>query len=189
MQHYWRTSAIILSLATGISPAVAQSPAPAPEPQQRSQQEDWQHTPSGKMGKEEPSSHAPSAKPMDNAALVNGSLAVPGAPQNSEMVPAKFSEKNAADDKLVTAAYTFKTLSPEQRRAIYQGLKDQAPAQSVAAPLSSELPVEVKLQSVPEAVAAQVPQTRGYQYIVVPDQVLLVSPATRVVVGAFSDAG
>jgi hypothetical protein len=187
MQHYWCTSAIILSLVTGVSPAVAQSPAP--EPQQRTQQENWQHTPSGQMGKEEPSSHAPSAKPMDNAALVNGALAVPGAPQNSETVPAKFSEKNAADDKLVTVAYTFKTLSPEQRRAIYQGLKDQAPAQSVVSALASELPIEVTLQSVPEAVAAQVPQIRGYQYIVLADQVLLVSPATRIVVGALSDAG
>jgi hypothetical protein len=38
--------------------------------------------------------------PAQNNALVNGALAVPGAPANTETVPAKFSAKNAADDKL-----------------------------------------------------------------------------------------
>jgi len=60
--------------------AVAQQAAPAAEPQQREQQEKAQQTPSGKMGKEEPSSHAPSDKPADNSVFVNGALAVPGAP-------------------------------------------------------------------------------------------------------------
>src|SRR5215472_13132981 len=36
------------------------------------------------------------------AAFVNGALAVPGAPANTDTIPAKFSEKNAADDKLIT---------------------------------------------------------------------------------------
>ena len=77
------------------------------------------------MGKEEPSSHAPSAKPADNSVFVNGALAVPGAPENTDTVPAKFSEQNAADDKLSIAAYTFKLLTEEQRRAIYTALKGQ----------------------------------------------------------------
>src|SRR5262249_31402022 len=32
-------------------------------------------------------------------AFVNGALAVPGAPANTDTIPAKFSEKNAADDR------------------------------------------------------------------------------------------
>ena len=65
----------------------------------------------------------PNASPPANAVLVNGALAVPGAPANTDTVPAKFSAKNAADDKLITLAYTFKTLTDEDRRAIYQALK------------------------------------------------------------------
>src|SRR5262249_1215719 len=67
-----------------------------------------------------------------NAAFVNGALAVPDAPANTDTVPAKFSAKNAADDALITIAYTFKTLTDDERRAIYQALKGQ-PAAAVNA--------------------------------------------------------
>src|SRR5262249_49570553 len=55
----------------------------------------------------------PNASPPANAVFVNGALAVPGAPANTDTVPAKFSAKNAADDKLITIAYTFKTLTDD----------------------------------------------------------------------------
>ncbi len=87
--------------------AAAQQPTPPADAQQQSQQEKAQQTPSGKMGAEEPSSHTPNAKPQENAVFVNGALA--GAPANTDTVPAKFSKKNAADDELITVAYTFKT--------------------------------------------------------------------------------
>jgi LTXXQ motif family protein len=70
----------------------------------------------------------PDASPPANAVFVNGVLAVPGAPANTDTVPAKFSARNAADDKLITIAYTFKTLTDEERRAIYQALKGQPAA-------------------------------------------------------------
>jgi hypothetical protein len=106
-----RTGSLVLALLGGTAlsagKAVAQQQQPpAAEPQQQQQQEKAQQTPSGKMGKEEPSSHAPSAKPADNSVFVNGALAVPGAPENTDTVPAKFSEQNAADDKLSIAAYS-----------------------------------------------------------------------------------
>jgi len=103
----------VVSLLSGVSLAAAQQAPPPAEPQQQIQQEKAQQTPSGQMGKEEPTSHAPSAKPQDSAALLNGALAVPGAPMDTDTVPAKYSEKNAADDKLITVAYTFKMLTPE----------------------------------------------------------------------------
>ena len=160
---------------------------PAAEPQQQQQQEKAQQTPSGKMGKEEPSSHAPSAKPADNSVFVNGALAVPGAPENTDTVPAKFSEQNAADDKLSIAAYTFKLLTEEQRRAIYTALKGQPAGPAFNADIGAELPSSVELRPMPDDVVARVQQTKDYRYAVADNRVLLVSPVTRYVVGIFVD--
>src|SRR5215831_4397130 len=117
-----RTSALALAFVVSVGLAAAQQQPPAADPQQQSQQEKAQQTPSGQMGKEEPSSHAPSAAPPANAVFVNGALAVPDAPANTDTVPAKFSAKNAADDALITVAYTFKTLTDDERRAIFEAL-------------------------------------------------------------------
>jgi len=179
---------LVLALLGGMSIAAAQQPPPAADGQQREQQEKAQETPSGQMGKEEPSSHAPTAKPQSNAVFVNGALAVPGAPENSDTVPAKFSEKNAADDKLITVAYTFKLLTDEQRRAIFEALKDRPAGAAFNADVGTELPLSVELKAVPDEVTRRVPQTEGYRYAVADNRVLLVSPVTRVVVGAFPDA-
>ena len=185
-----RTSSLVLVLlGAGFSAglAVAQQAPPAAEPQQQQQQEKAQQTPSGQMGKEEPSSHAPSPKPADNSVFVNGALAVPGAPENADTVPSKFSAKNAADDKLITLAYTFKLLTDEQRRAIYDGLKGQPAGPAFNADVGVELPLSVELRPVPNDVAARVQQTGDYRYAVAADRVLLVSPVNRVVVGVFMD--
>ena len=185
-----RTSSLVLVLlGAGFSAglAVAQQAPPAAEPQQQQQQEKAQQTPSGQMGAEEPSSHAPSQKPADNAVFVNGALAVPGAPANTDTVPAKFSAKNAADDKLITLAYTFKLLTDEQRRAIYDGLKGQPAGPAFNADVGVELPLSVELRPVPNDVAARVQQTGDYRYAVAADRVLMVSPVNRVVVGVFMD--
>ena len=83
----------------------------------------------------------PNASPPANAVFVNGALAVPGAPANTDTVPAKFSAKNAADDKLITLAYTFKTLTrhlPSAQgsagRRLQRGCRDRAAARGRAAP-------------------------------------------------------
>jgi hypothetical protein len=109
---------------------------------------------------------------------------VPGAMPDSEAVPSTLSEKNAAEDKLPTFAYTFKNLTDEQRRLIYQMLKSQpAPASALNATVGTKMPPSVELQPVPPEVVARVPQTNGYQYAVAGDKVLLVAPEARVVVG------
>ena len=174
-----RTGSLVLALlgATALSAgnAVAQQQQPpAAEPQQQQQQEKAQQTPSGKMGKEEPSSHAPSAKPADK-------------PGNTDTVPAKFSAKNAADDKLSIAAYTFKLLTEEQRRAIYTALKGQPAGPALNAEIGIELPSSVELRPMPDDVVARVQQTKDYRYAVADNRVLLVSPVTRYVVGIFVD--
>src|SRR5262249_60719781 len=128
----------------------------------------------------------PNASPPGNAVFVNGVLAVPGARASTDTVPAKFSASNAANDKLITIAYTFKILTDEERRAIYQALKGQ-PAAAFNADVGTKVPPGVELHLVPNEVAARVPQTRGYQYVVTKDRVLLVG-TSRIVVGIFADA-
>src|SRR5437016_14374665 len=111
-----RTSALALSFVAGIGLATAQQQPPPADPQQQS-----------------------------NAAFVNGALAVPGAPANTDTVPAKFSAKNAADDALITIAYTFKTSTDDERRAIYQAVKGQ-PATAYDADVWTELNPAVDLR-------------------------------------------
>ncbi len=53
-----RTSALALAFVTSVGLAAAQQQPPAADPQQQSQQEKAQQTPSGQMGKEEPSACA-----------------------------------------------------------------------------------------------------------------------------------
>ena len=181
-----RTSALALGFVAGIGLAAAQQQPPPADAQQHSQQEKAQQTPSGQMGKGEPSSHVPSANPPANAVFVNGALAVPGAPANTDTVPAKFSAKNAADDALITVAYTFKTLTDDERRAIFEALKGQ-PASAFNADVGTELPPGIELRPVPNEVTARVPQTRDYRYAVGNGRVLLVR-TSRIVVGVFGDA-
>src|SRR5215475_12508778 len=165
-----RTSALALAFVVSVGLAAAQQQPPPTDAQQQSQQEKAQQTPSGKMGAEEPSSHAPNA----------------AAPANTDTVPAKFSAKNAADDALITIAYTFKSLTDDERRAIYQALKGQSAA-AVNADVGTELPPAVELNPVPNELAARVPQTKDYRFAVANDRVLLVG-TSRIVVGVFGDA-
>ena len=118
----------------------------------------------------------------NTALVVNGALAVPDAPANTDTVPAKFSPKNAADDELIAIARTFKMLTKDEHRAIYESLKHQ-PAPNIG----TKLPPGIELQPVPGEVAARVPQIRGYHYAVVKDRVLLVGTG-RIVAGVFADS-
>jgi hypothetical protein len=112
----------------------------------------------------------------------------PGAPSETDTVPAKFSQRNAADDKLITLAYTFKNLSPDERRVVYQGLKgEQTALNAGSAEIGTELPAQIELRAIPQEVSRRVPQTSGYQYLASNNRVLLVSPPTRIVVGVFSE--
>jgi hypothetical protein len=66
-----------------------------------------------------------------------------GAPANTDTVPAKFSPKNAADDALITIARTFKMITQDERRTIYEELKHQATPN-----IGTKLPPNIELQSV-----------------------------------------
>ena len=187
-REFLRTVSLSLMLLGATVVAPAQQPSPPADAQQQSQQEKAQETQSGKTGTVEPSAHAPTDKPAANAVFINGALAVPDAPANSQTVPAKFSAQNAAADKLVILAYTFKMLSDEERRAIYQALKDLPAGQAFNADIGVELPPAVELHPMPAEVANRVPQTKDYRYAISDNRVLLVAPINRVVVGVFPDA-
>src|SRR2546423_9498380 len=159
-----RTGAFALAFAGSVGISAAQQPPPPGDAQQQSQQEKAQQSPSGKMGKEEPSSHAPGTQPQPNAAFVNGALAVPGAPANTDTVPAKYSQKNSADDQLITIAYTFKTLSDDKRHAIYEALKAQPTGSAFNANICTELPPGIELLPLPDDLFALFPQTIDYRY-------------------------
>jgi hypothetical protein len=126
-------------------------------------------------------------RPPQNNVFVDGALAVPGASANTATVPAKFSEKNAAADLLITVAHTFRTLTDDERRAVYQALKDQPAGSAFKADIGTKLPPDIELRPVPEEVVARVPQTRNYRYAVAKDRVLLVGTG-RIVAGVFEDA-
>ena len=126
-----RTGSLVLALlgATALSAgnAVAQQQQPpAAQPQQQQQQEKAQQTPSGRWARRS-QARTRQAPSRPTIGVRQRCLGGSGGPENTETVPAKFSEQNAADDKLRIAANMFKLLTEEQRRAIYTALKGQPP--------------------------------------------------------------
>jgi hypothetical protein len=132
-----------------------------------------------------PANPAISAMQPENAgpALVNGKLNAPGAPQDTQTVPAKYSQRNDALDKLPIMAHPL-PLTEEQRQAIYRRLTQaQAPVAEVDAKPAQSLPLSVKLNDLPADIAQNYPSLRGYKFARLPDKLLVVNPTQRVVVG------
>ena len=95
-----RSGLVTLAFLLGLGFAAAQQGENMADPKQNAQQEKAQQTEGGRAGTTEPSSVAPTAKPEETAPFVDGRLTAPGAPADSQTVPAKFSERNAALDEL-----------------------------------------------------------------------------------------
>ena len=76
-------------------------------------------------------------------------------------------------------------LTPVQRRTIYRTIVRErvAPAEpTIEYRVGARLPDSVRLYSVPQEVAVEVPAIRSYKYMVVNNRVILVDPATSQVV-------
>ena len=76
-------------------------------------------------------------------------------------------------------------LTPVQRRTIYRTIVRErvAPAEPrIEYRVGARLPDSVRLYSVPQEVAVEVPAIRSYKYMVVNNRVVLVDPATSQVV-------
>jgi hypothetical protein len=110
MRHFViSATALLISATLGVAAAQSQTATPPAQENQQDKQQlpgSPQHqenvdkaleSESGRAGKQEP---LPQTKSDDTAPLVNGAWNVPGAPKDSQTVPAKFSERNAAIDKL-----------------------------------------------------------------------------------------
>jgi hypothetical protein len=168
----------------GVKPTQDQSGSskvPATTDQQR-QGEQAVSTPSGKTGKEEPTAHAPT---QSTAVFVDGKLNVPGAPADSQTVPAKFSERNDKIDKLPIMAMPL-GLSDEQRRAILDSVKQaNPPVQTTAAKPAEELPMDIVVHDL--GVSANVPQVANLKVVRTSDRVLLIQPSNRIVVGEIAN--
>jgi Protein of unknown function (DUF1236) len=137
-----------------------------------------------------PGLNASPPQATDHAAEASNTMQpVPGAMPGSEAVPSTISEKNAADDKLITVAYTFKNLTDEQRQAIFEALTGQPAGRAFKADIGTVVPFGVELHEMPGDVTRQVPQTKGYQYAVADSRVVLVSPPTRIAVAVLTDVG
>jgi hypothetical protein len=152
----------------------------AANPEQQRQGEQTLQTKSGQNAKEEPSTKPAAAN--QEAPFLDGKLNVPGAPADSQTVPAKFSERNAAIDKKPILG--FLELTPEQRRAVFDAVKaTDTPVVSSNAKVTEELPSSVALHELPLSVVDQVPELRQLKYVRLNDRILLVYPPSWIVVG------
>ena len=127
--------------------------------------------------------------------LVNGALAVPGAPADVDTVPSKYSSRNAASDRLPIVAFRLKSLTDDQRREIYEQLTGTrhplalSPGQTDDDPhaiVGAEIPADQALRDftpVPEALAARLPELRDTVFMKSDGRILLVAPANRIVIG------
>jgi hypothetical protein len=134
------------------------------------------------------------AQPDKSHVLVNGALAVPGAPTDVDTIPSKYSARNAASDRLPTIAFRLESLTDDQRREIYEQLTGTrqplalSPGQADGpyAVLGAEIPAELALDAVtpvPEALAARLPQLRGTAFMRSAGRVLLIDATNRTVIG------
>ena len=138
-------------------PPAAASPESLSTPRQDAEAEKAMQRPSGKAGREEPSSHTPTVPPLESTVFVNGVLAVPGAPPTPIRYRPNSPLRTAPTIKLITLAYTFKTLPNDQRQAIYQALKEQpaaahapaAHAPNVHAQIGTVLPFAIVTKVIP----------------------------------------
>jgi Protein of unknown function (DUF1236) len=76
-------------------------------------------------------------------------------------------------------------LSDEQRGRIYEGVMRIADAPVAAAPapaLADALPSGVAMQDLPASVTREIPLVRGHKFVKFDDRIVVVDPASRLVV-------
>jgi hypothetical protein len=156
---------------SGSAPAAVQKPQTAPE------QGEPESTPghSGATNAGLPEAAA------DKAVFKNGVLTAPGAPQDSQTAPAKYSERNSAiDNKPIMASLS---LTDAQKQRIYDSVGASKPQQAgLTVKPSDILPSTVVLRDLPKDVIADVPEVRDLKYAKLADKIVLVRAPNRIVV-------
>ena len=152
--------------AEGTSPQGAREDnASQPTTDQHQQGSQSATSKSGQGGKEEPGSNAPS---QDTAVFVNGKLNVPGAPADSQTVPAKFSQRNDAIDKTPIMAMPL-GLTDAQKKKIADSIKlADKPVQTTRAKPAEELPWTIMIHDLPNAATEDMPDVK---YVRTPDRI------------------
>jgi hypothetical protein len=75
-------------------------------------------------------------------------------------------------------------LSPAQEGAVSQGLQgeqSQPAAPSYEGQVGSKIPDSMNAREMPDQVTTQVPQTKRYLFVRLPDRILLIDPDTKLV--------
>ena len=133
-------------------------------------------------GKQEPSSKIEGTA-ADAPIFNNGVLTVPGALQDSQTAPAKFSKRTDAADKLSIAAYTLSHLSGQQRDRLQSALHKQMALSGEElgglAEVGAEVPSSVTLKDLeplPEQLVSELPELKSLVFARFGDKIVLVDP-------------
>ena len=133
-------------------------------------------------GKEEPGSHS-SGTPTNTEVLVDGKLAVPGAPADSQTVPSKVSERNAKLDAMPIMALPLGLTDEQKRRIVESVAKSDIPVAQISARPADMLPVTTQVSQLPDDVKAAVPMANDFSIIRTKDKILLMRAPNMVVTG------
>ena len=172
-----RLSLSAIALLAGLGVAAAQQQAPNTAAQNNDQAKPAQNA------AEEPGSHAATAAPTPTDVFVDGKLAVPGAPADSQTVPSKVSERNAKLDAMPIMALPL-GLSDEQKRRIVASIaKSNAPVSGISAKPADLLPATTQVSEFPADVTKDAPELSDIQFIRTKDKILLVRSPNMVVTG------
>jgi hypothetical protein len=121
------------------------------------------------------------AQAPSGPALVNGKLDVPGAPADSQTVPAKFSPRNDMLDNTAIMAMPLR-LTDAQKHKIVESVKlANRPEQTSNAKPSDELAWDVTVHDL--GASAGDPALAELKYVRTKDRILLVDAPNRIVIG------
>jgi len=180
--HYGLIAALLLA---GTSIAAAQ--------QEKTQQNsaDEALTRSGPEAKDQPQAPAAarqneasqSGTQAKDAAFTDGKLTAPGAPQDSQDEPSKFSAKNARLDGIATMAIPLALTDDQKRTILQQVAQGNAPVSDLAAKPSEAVPATLALQEFPKEIASSMPLISDYKFLRKKDGILVINPRESIVVG------
>src|SRR5262245_11718835 len=160
MRHFMSVTVLRFRATHALASAQGQTTPPQAgegqpgSPQHQNQVDKALNSESGRAGKEEPLPNKD-----DNAVFVNGALNVPGAPADSQTVPAKYSARNDALDKLPTIAQPL-WLNDEQRQKIAATLKGSAPTPTDT-PYAQQIPPTIEMRDLPDGLKHEIPDVQN----------------------------
>lgn len=171
-----------LALLASLGIAAAQQQANDPNQQAPANPQGDGPFKSQQNAKEEPGSHS-SGAPTNTAVFVDGKLAVPGAPADSQTVPSKVSERNAKLDATPIMALPL-PLTDEQKQRIRDSVaKSNIPVEQISAKPADLLPATTQVAQFPDDVKAAVPMVSDFSIIRTKDKILLLRAPNMVVTG------